>query len=90
MRRQPPRGSPGPCHTGSCLVQFGTAVKPKLAASRAALRGWSARNFEPARRWRSPQRQRRGIILHRDPSVPYGLVEFSSLGMGPSISRVAW
>lgn len=28
--------------------------------------------------------QGRGIILHRDPSVPYGLVEFSSLGMGPS------
>jgi hypothetical protein len=28
--------------------------------------------------------QGRGIILHRDPSVPYGLVEFSALGMGPS------
>lgn len=28
--------------------------------------------------------QGRGIILHHDPSVPYGLVEFSSLGMGPS------
>jgi hypothetical protein len=27
--------------------------------------------------------QGRGIILHRDPSVPYGLVVFSSLGMGP-------
>jgi hypothetical protein len=26
--------------------------------------------------------QGRGTILHRDPSVPYGLVEFSSLGMG--------
>src|SRR5690242_19976845 len=28
--------------------------------------------------------QGRGVILHRDPSVPYGLVEFSALGMGPS------
>jgi hypothetical protein len=28
--------------------------------------------------------QGRGIILHHDPSVPYGLVEFSSLGMGPA------
>ena len=28
--------------------------------------------------------QGRGIILHHDPSVPYGLVEFSALGMGPS------
>jgi len=28
--------------------------------------------------------QGRGIILHRDPSVPYGLVVFSSIGMGPS------
>jgi hypothetical protein len=27
--------------------------------------------------------QGRGIILHRDPSVPYGLVVFSALGMGP-------
>jgi len=27
--------------------------------------------------------QGRGIILHRDPGVPYGLVVFSSLGMGP-------
>jgi hypothetical protein len=28
--------------------------------------------------------QGRGIILHKDPSVPYGLVEFSALGMGSS------
>lgn len=28
--------------------------------------------------------QGRGIILHRDPGVPYGLVEFSAIGMGPS------
>ena len=28
--------------------------------------------------------QGRGIILHRDPSVPYGLVVFSSIGMGPA------
>lgn len=31
--------------------------------------------------------QGRGIILHGDPSVPYGLVEFSALGMGPSHFR---
>ena len=28
--------------------------------------------------------QGRGVILHHDPSVPYGLVVFSSLGMGPT------
>lgn len=28
--------------------------------------------------------QGRGVILHRDPSVPYGLMVFSSLGMGGS------
>jgi hypothetical protein len=28
--------------------------------------------------------QGQGVILHTDPSVPYGLVELSSLGMGPS------
>jgi hypothetical protein len=28
--------------------------------------------------------QGRGIILHRDPSVPYGLLVFSSIGMGPN------
>ncbi len=28
--------------------------------------------------------QGRGVILHRDPSVPYGLMVFSSLGMGSS------
>jgi hypothetical protein len=28
--------------------------------------------------------QGRGIVLHRDPGVPYGLVVFSSLGMGPN------
>jgi hypothetical protein len=33
---------------------------------------------------RSSSNQGRGIILHRDPSVPYGLVVFSALGMGPA------
>jgi len=33
---------------------------------------------------RSSSSQGRGIILHHDPSVPYGLVVFSSLGMGPT------
>jgi hypothetical protein len=33
---------------------------------------------------RSSSAQGRGIVLHRDPSVPYGYVELSSLGMGPS------
>ncbi len=33
---------------------------------------------------RSSAAQGRGIILHRDPSVPYGLVVFSALGMGPA------
>jgi hypothetical protein len=33
---------------------------------------------------RSSSTQGRGVILQRDPSVPYGLVVFSSLGMGPS------
>jgi hypothetical protein len=28
--------------------------------------------------------QGRGVILHRDPTVPYGMVVFSSLGMGSS------
>jgi hypothetical protein len=28
--------------------------------------------------------QGRGIVVHRDPAVPYGLVVFSTLGMGPS------
>jgi hypothetical protein len=31
---------------------------------------------------RSSSSQGRGLILHRDPSIPYGLVEFSALGMG--------
>ena len=33
---------------------------------------------------RSSSSQGRGVILHRDPSVPYGLVVFSALGMGPA------
>ena len=28
--------------------------------------------------------QGRGVIIHRDPAVPYGLIVFSALGMGPS------
>jgi hypothetical protein len=33
---------------------------------------------------RSSSAQGRGIVLHRDANVPYGYVELSSLGMGPS------
>ena len=33
---------------------------------------------------RSSSSQGRGLILHHDPSVPYGLVVFSSLGLGPT------
>ncbi len=33
---------------------------------------------------RSSSSQGRGIILHHDPTVPYGLVVFSALGMGPT------
>jgi hypothetical protein len=33
---------------------------------------------------RSSSTQGRGLIIHRDPSIPYGMVVFSALGMGPA------